>query len=566
MTYHLSTSSMMELMKPYLPVDQAVQELCLLISWSIWVQCEFPRGEGISAGGLERSFEEAASSLGTGLFNGSRLFNNIPMRVIDELIQEATIVANVAKSKPRDVALDLIAIQHCYSTRRSEIFITKEIGELLVDALGSSGPEGEVVLYHDSSLMALCALPKPQSAILSVSKITPLAFAVSYMLGARLDECLPECLFNKTKDRQSTVISIPPFGTRVETYHIQTDQEIETRTVRTEDGAFERAVDEVEYRAVLLLPLSVLSSRASLGVRKKLIDNNWLSTLLHIPRRQLTNTSADSVCLVIDKQKGDQSKIMMSEPPISEFSRFIESQKIYDLVAYEPDMDSKRVDTDLIRNQGYDLAFSRYKDSSFYELFQEDNKVALNGVAEIIRTQAVKGEVCANEAPNSFRQVTWRDISEAGYVIEPPHSIVFEDKQIAQVEKQRLQAGDILLAVKGNLGHIALVPEECPSNWIAGQTFVIIRPRKAVISSVYLYRFLSSDLVQAHLSSIASGTGMKIIKSGDLNAIAVGLPTTEEVSFVESNHRAIQDEFAAIKRHRQEIERLREECWPNLLK
>ena len=133
---------------------------------------------------------------------------------------------------------------------------------------------------------------------------------------------------------------------------------------------------------------------------------------------------------------------------------------------------------------------------------------------------------------------------------------------VATAEKQLLQPGDILLAVKGNLGSIALVSANCGSNWIAGQTFVIIRPRQAIISSEFLYRYLSSNLIQAYLATLATGAAMKIIKAGDLSDLPVELPSAEEKAQVETNHRAILEEYQAIQQHREAVEQLKDEFWP----
>jgi len=117
-----------------------------------------------------------------------------------------------------------------------------------------------------------------------------------------------------------------------------------------------------------------------------------------------------------------------------------------------------------------------------------------------------------------------------------------------------------LLAVKGNIGRIALVSENCAHNWIAGQLFVIIRPRSTV-SSIYLYRYLSSQLIQAYLAEIETGTAMKVIKAADLQNLPVEVPTQDRSAEVEANFTAIQQEYLAIRQHREKISQCMTELW-----
>lgn len=558
----LNTGSMMDKLRPYLPADQAAQELCLLTAWATWRLREYNE-VAVSAEELKNSFEEAETALDTNEFSGTRLLHKLPMPLIDDLIKEAEVLTQSAMEDPSDVALALIDVTQGAAPRDPVVYIPEPLGELLADVFGRETQN--ISLYHESSLAALCKLHNPKSASLTVIRMTPLILAITYLLECKCYLSSSDRIFAKSSEQADFVISVPPMGMKVQNYQAEEGKELKTQTIRSDEGALERAVFEIRKRGVLLLPTSVLFSRSMMEMRRTLVDNNWLHTLVWVPERQLLNTMIASVCLVIDKQRKADEPVEFFNTPKGEFSRFLEYRHIEEVMAHEFHLDATQVDPSYIKQQGYDLSFGRYKQSDLIKAM--DNKkaasVTLDGVAEIIRAQMIKGENASSEDDsNVFQEVTWRDISEAGVVTAPSKSLLLEEKGARRAEKQRLQAGDILMAVKGNLGTIALVPEDCGDNWIAGQIFVIIRPKQALISSEFLYRYLSSSLIQAYLETLATGASIKIIKAGDLSDLPVELPSAEEKAQVEANYQTIQQQYREIQQRREEIERLQAEFWP----
>lgn len=557
-----NTYSMLDILRPYLPVEQAAQELCFLAVWATWHLREFGQID-ISATELQTSFEQANHALDTSLFSDSRLLHKLPMPLVDELIKSATSLAQAAVKEPSEVALALISLIQGAELRDPAVYIPEQLGELLADVVGRDTQN--VSLYHPSSLMALCMLHNPKSASLTVSGMSPLVLAVTTLLECTCHISTNDRIFTQSRERSDFVISVPPMGLKVQSHELDAGKELRTITVRSDEGALERAVDEIQKRGVLLLPTSVLFSRSAIEVRKTLVDNNWLHTLVHVPERQLLNTAIPSVCLIIDKTRKADEPVEFLDTPKGEFNRFIEYRHIEEVMAHGFHLDTTAVETNRIKQQDYDLSFGRYKQTGLLTVMENKkaSSISLEGVAEIIRAQALQGEeVLADEAPNTFLEISPRDISEAGIVNTPAKAIRLDDKAARRAEKQLLQPGDILLAVKGNLGSIALVSANCGSNWIAGQTFVIIRPRQAIIGSEFLYRYLSSNLIQAYLATLATGAAMKIIKAGDLSDLPVELPSAEEKAQVETNHRAILEEYQAIQQHREAIEQLKDEFWP----
>lgn len=98
------------------------------------------------------------------------------------------------------------------------------------------------------------------------------------------------------------------------------------------------------------------------------------------------------------------------------------------------------------------------------------------------------------------------------------------------------------------------MPKDCPDNWIAGQSFLIIRPLPK-IGTEYLFHYLNSELVKGYLKERALGE----IKAADVEAIPV--PEPRELKAVRDTHEHIQVEYAAFEEHRQVIEQLKNKLW-----
>lgn len=129
-----------------------------------------------------------------------------------------------------------------------------------------------------------------------------------------------------------------------------------------------------------------------------------------------------------------------------------------------------------------------------------------------------------------------------------------------RANNQRVQAGDILLVIKGSVTKVGYVPKDCPDNWIAGQSFLILRPSPK-IGTEYLFQYLNSELVQGYLKERTLGEVMTIIKAADVESIPVPLPEPRELKAVRDTHEQIQAEYAAIEQHRQVIGQLKSTLW-----
>jgi hypothetical protein len=177
-----------------------------------------------------------------------------------------------------------------------------------------------------------------------------------------------------------------------------------------------------------------------------------------------------------------------------------------------------------------------------------------------VRAQNLKA-TDESELTTVFLEASVRDITESGRMGTPLKLTHVDKTQLRRAQNQRIYPGDILLAIKGSVGRLAFVDGSCGENWIAGQAFMIIRPKGTAVSTPYLYRYLASELIQEYIEETATGTVMAILKAADVSNILVPLPDPDLKISVESTHAAILAEYAAVEEHRDTIRRLEQQNW-----
>lgn len=167
-----------------------------------------------------------------------------------------------------------------------------------------------------------------------------------------------------------------------------------------------------------------------------------------------------------------------------------------------------------------------------------------------------------------IREAVPGDIGDGDFLTEPKKETHIERAQLGKARNQRLMPGDLLLSVKGTIGSVALVPEEAAVDgesgfWTAGQSFMILRPKKGEISSVALYEYLSSGSVKEALRSLAYGAGIPTISIKDLKEFRVPIPSAEEEEEIAATFGNRQDRMAEVRSILKEIEQARETSWPH---
>ncbi len=174
---------------------------------------------------------------------------------------------------------------------------------------------------------------------------------------------------------------------------------------------------------------------------------------------------------------------------------------------------------------------------------------------------ATKG-IKARYVPRTF-EVSASDIPQAGYISRPSETIYVKENNLKKAEIQRLNSIDIVLAIKGSVGKVGIVPEKLEGKWIANQSFQIIRLRKdsAICDPRVLYMYLKSYVAQDLLRYRSYGATIPMVQKRDVVKFPVIVPSPEQqqetIEFFEEEVRLM----AKIKILEAKIRKLNEAYW-----
>lgn len=534
-------------LRGHLDIGEAINEAALLVT--LLASDSF--SDVRSAQDIPSAYAEAEDTIGQSwrLYTESKLYNACSGATIDHAIRQVR--GLLEQQSPQTIAKHFIevSVERGLKSRAEEFSLPLPVMELAVGLLGSE--QKPVNLQHTLSLSGLCSLEAPEKARLEVLKVTPLALLATHLLGAELQQKSMVNFFQPSGATNDWVLAAPPMGLKLDT------KEFDYRY--SQEACLNRMLSEVGKKGVLLTPASLLTQRSSYALREKLIEENALEAVIQLPKGALRFTAIAPVLLLINRTRQAGDPVQFHELDSLDEAR---SQAVLDSVhERRPDKTGALAHQNEVRDQDYDLTVNRYNlGPATKAMATLEGTVNLEGLAKIIKTQNLPTSDADPEGQDTFFEIAPKDILENGCIATPEKQVVMNAKHQRRANNQRVQAGDILLVTKGSVTKVGYVPKDCPDNWVAGQSFLIIRPLPK-IGTEYLFHYLNSELVQGYLKERTFGEVMTIIKAADVEAIPVPLPEPRELKAVRDTHEHIQAEYAAIEEHRQVIEQLKNKLW-----
>lgn len=207
------------------------------------------------------------------------------------------------------------------------------------------------------------------------------------------------------------------------------------------------------------------------------------------------------------------------------------------------------------------------EDTRFFRAAQKRETVRLGDVAEVIRGMPLFRERDAvgeeEEDISPYREVSPGDMNEYGFLETPKRTVhpkSPDDLLLPKFRRQKLQKGDIVMAVRGRdrrVGITALVEDIPPGEtWFFGQLCIVLRlkPRSAISDPVYLLRYLQSSTVFAQIQKLVSGTMLGQIKPADVENLVVALPKhKKQIATVRRHFDERKEKAAEIARLQAEL-------------
>lgn len=162
----------------------------------------------------------------------------------------------------------------------------------------------------------------------------------------------------------------------------------------------------------------------------------------------------------------------------------------------------------------------------------------------LIDPESVNDEEFQNH-DSLYYEASIRDIGPYNIVKQPEKRL----KNVNSITKKRkeliLKPHDILLSIKGIVGHVALVPDMGGQKWISNQSFQIIRVQENY-DPVALFYQLQSKKIQHMITIRETGTTIRQIKIDDIKSLPIPILKPKQINCIKDHHREVINFIAKI--------------------
>ncbi|WP_102313336.1 N-6 DNA methylase [Vibrio cyclitrophicus] len=297
------------------------------------------------------------------------------------------------------------------------------------------------------------------------------------------------------------------------------------------------------------------------------LEKNWLKAVIALPSNLLASTSIPLSIVVFDKHKTNDSVLFIDasgEHFIDKSSRvrnkLVNAEQILSIYnVFENSEFSKVCSISEIEAMDYNLSPSRYvltnEDMALKQFLEQSPTAKLSDLVEIVRPQAVKHDA---DADAEYIEHNLTSLNTIGQLEGAGKRIKVASKEVVKVEKQKIQAGDVLVSCRGAVGRVALIDSSIEDNVIASQAFAILRlkPHGNNLSSVALYQYLTSEFGQQQLSSLVTGTTAQMLSAKDLSNMEVPIFSAEKLAELEAVRLNVIEVHQKILGLQKEIEQI----------
>tara|TARA_R110002012_G_scaffold321452_1_gene549268 strand:+ start:2287 stop:3990 length:1704 start_codon:yes stop_codon:yes gene_type:complete len=502
-------------------------------------------------------------------------------------LDEATRALLDLSPKERLTAIDeLMASSH----GRHELWLPKTPAKRFAEFVDSAS---SVRCSFEASLHTALLLAMRGKAVLFVAQnkdICDFAQSLAVLLECELQVQNADPLARTNTTAFDAEVAFPPFGTRPantsqfprRTLAVLDAEEGKKRL--TEDAlALADALAQTSGHTILCVPDGLMFRGVGVEplAREALVASGRLKGILAVPGGMIfPNTMINTDVLVLGPSGKDYPEVRMLDLSHPQFSGrtlrgrpeilpgtnwasfFEESTSIDETFA-------KDVSLREIKEKDFILSINRYllppAAAALDSFLERSSTIELEDAVELIRPLSL-GK--ADDGEFTIFEASPADVGDSGLLMKPNKISTLERAQMRKARNQRLLPGDVVLSVKGTIGTAGLVPADAPTGdedgfWTAGQSFMVLRPKRGGISGVVLYEYLANPTVVEALRTLAGGAAIQSIAIKDLKAFRVPIPSDDDAERAEHTFQLRQERHAQIEAIMAEIEAERTDSWPS---
>ena len=369
------------------------------------------------------------------------------------------------------------------------------------------------------------------------------------------------------------VIATPPIGMRVELNAFSRDA-FDRKFERTNSYAvlaILHALAQTNGRAVVLVSNSVLfASGGDRVLREYLLKEGLIESIVSLPSSLLTGMQVGLSILVMNKSGGSESvnflkTIRMINCETDDFfvketrtkNRLVHLDQIVGMSLRGLESHAMReVTLDEVAANDFNLMPSRYvKDAASDKVQQTLANYPchdLEKIADVIRP------LPASEPANPIDawEIGAAELTSSGYLDKPSRAVKVQNIDKRDID-QFVRPLDVILAIKGSVGKVAIAPPDTPppgpGGWVIGQSMIILRSNSPTVSPYALVVFLRSDVGQELLGEITTGATIRFLQVKEIRRLMIPAPSPSENGQINSLFNKQVELIELIKKMQAEV-------------
>ncbi len=458
-----------------------------------------------------------------------------------------------------------------------------ELVQLLV-GLSEIQPGDEVYTPFDGTLqLSLAAAQAGAHVSTEMPRHSPLPYLINLLTEQQINIKFgnpithPSFVDGQRLRTFAKTVSFPPINARLplETSERDLYGRFPERTTSSNVLAARHALAQTAQRAVFLAPNSLLfGAGAERSLRSDLVQGG-LEAVIALPPATLFGTATPLAILVMNLQHATPGPEVLFVDGSAERFHKRDGKGRTTLTGWRELLQTVQqrltgdhvtsVTSKAIEENDYLLMVSRYARSHLIdavdEALRDGQAVPLEDLVEFIRPLPISPGGDEPDPPAEAIEVGVADLPDYGYISGPRKRV-----RLAAL-KNELRPLDILIAVKGSVGKVGIVPPDLAEPWVAGQSCLILRIREGsqarrFHSAHSLLLYLRSAVGRACLGRITSGTTVPLIQLRELRKLAVLVPTRQEQAAAEQAFGQLVTLQQQIEDMREQQHRLAARFWP----
>lgn len=431
----------------------------------------------------------------------------------------------------------------------------------------------QVTLFTGHREVAIIAalLARSASRNLKVDRRNPLdGTFISHFMDGLVDNEPPF-------DRFDHIITLPPFGLRVQT--------ASQRALPFEAAQIERLAPRATktFSTIVTDGMLFRENRQETALRQNLIEQ-YDATVMSLPGGIFMPASGVQASIIrLARNPSERSVLLVDGRSMEKPStgKALEQQIARHLESFQGlrPRDEDRgvvIEWDELESSNFSLLPERYVKSESLARIENSLKdrpvTSLASVATIERAKApMQMRAPSEDPPLTAMEIAPSDL-EGGIVGTPRRQLAFEGDQASAISKITVQPGDVLVSIKGNVGRVGLVgsgaslAEIMNDPWVVSQSLAIIRlkPGGPISSPEVLNAILTAPWVQEKLESMSGGATVRTLPISALRSLSIPIPTREEADRAEQNLAEVADLRAKVADLVRNIDETRSAVWHSL--